>query len=70
MADTSFLDWPLPRHGNERPSQLLAPGWPRPCGYAHEVAARGLTVFTGGLVGWNEAQELHKAGSPASFARF
>lgn len=32
---------------------LLPPGWPRPRGYANGVAARGTTVFTGGVVGWD-----------------
>ena len=35
---------------------LLPPGWPRPKGYANGVSARGRTLFTAGVVGW-EAQE-------------
>jgi enamine deaminase RidA (YjgF/YER057c/UK114 family) len=35
---------------------LLPPGWPRPRGYANGIAARGRFVFTGGVVGWNEAE--------------
>lgn len=32
---------------------LLPPGWPRPSGYANGIVARGTTVWTGGLVGWD-----------------
>jgi len=34
---------------------LLPPGWPRPRGYANGIVARGTTVWTGGVVGWDEA---------------
>jgi enamine deaminase RidA (YjgF/YER057c/UK114 family) len=34
--------------------QILQPeGWPEPRGYVNGVAAKGRTVFTGGLVGWD-----------------
>lgn len=46
---------------------LLPPGWPRPRGYANGVAARGLTVFTGGLVGWNQAEEFATGGIAGQF---
>jgi enamine deaminase RidA (YjgF/YER057c/UK114 family) len=36
-------------------TMLLPAGWPRPKGYAHGVLARGAMVFTGGIIGWNEA---------------
>lgn len=32
---------------------LLPPDWPRPKGYANGIMARGTTVWTGGLVGWD-----------------
>lgn len=32
---------------------LLPPGWPRPKGYANGIAARGTTIWTGGLIGWD-----------------
>ena len=32
---------------------LLPPGWPRPKGYANGIVARGTTVWTGGVVGWD-----------------
>jgi enamine deaminase RidA (YjgF/YER057c/UK114 family) len=35
---------------------LLPPGWPRPKGYANGMLARGATIFTGGVVGWDETE--------------
>lgn len=32
---------------------LLPSGWPRPKGYANGIVARGTTVWTGGVVGWD-----------------
>jgi enamine deaminase RidA (YjgF/YER057c/UK114 family) len=37
---------------------LLPPGWPRPKGYANGIAASGRLVFTGGVVGWDEAERF------------
>lgn len=37
---------------------LLPPGWPRPAGYANGIAARGLTIWTGGVVGWDESEKF------------
>lgn len=42
---------------------LLPVGWPRPKGYANGISARGRTIYTAGVVGWNaeerfEAQDL------------
>lgn len=34
---------------------LQPPGWPAPRGYVNGVSATGRTVFTGGLVGWDNA---------------
>jgi len=34
---------------------LQPPGWPPPRGYSNGVAAKGRMVFTGGLIGWDEA---------------
>ena len=34
---------------------LLPTGWPRPKGYANGIVARGTTIWTGGVVGWDEA---------------
>ncbi len=39
--------------------QLLQPdGWPRPKGYANGIAATGTTVYTAGVVGWNEEENF------------
>ncbi|QNQ08671.1 RidA family protein [Sphingomonas alpina] len=35
---------------------LLPDGWQRPRGFSHGIKARGETIFTGGIVGW-DAQE-------------
>lgn len=32
---------------------LLPPGWPRPKGYSNGIVARGTTIWTGGVVGWD-----------------
>lgn len=37
---------------------LLPPGWPRPTGYANAILARGRTIFTGGIVGWDEQERF------------
>jgi enamine deaminase RidA (YjgF/YER057c/UK114 family) len=37
---------------------LLPPGWPRPKGYSNGISARGRTIFTAGVVGWNEKEEF------------
>ncbi len=37
---------------------LLPPGWPRPRGYANGISALGRTVFTAGVVGWNEEEKF------------
>ena len=41
------------------PHDLLHPGgWKRAAGYSNGVAASGRTLYLGGLVGWNAAQEF------------
>ena len=53
MNDVKKLHGAAPRH------RILQPqGWPRPRGYANGVLAEGRVLFTGGLVGWNEAGEF------------
>ena len=37
---------------------LLPPGWPRPKGYSNGISARGRTVFTAGVIGWDEEEKL------------
>jgi enamine deaminase RidA (YjgF/YER057c/UK114 family) len=37
---------------------LQPPGWPRPKGYANGISARGRTIFTAGVVGWDEQERF------------
>jgi enamine deaminase RidA (YjgF/YER057c/UK114 family) len=41
------------------PLQVLQPpGWREPKGYANGIAAKGLQIFVGGTIGWNENEEF------------
>jgi len=46
---------------------LQPPGWPRPRGYANGIAASGRTVFTGGVVGWDEHERFVAADFAGQF---
>ena len=35
---------------------LQPPGWPRPKGYSNGISANGRTIFTAGVIGWNEQE--------------
>ncbi len=35
---------------------LLPPGWPRSKGYSNGIAATGRTIYTAGVVGWDEQE--------------
>ncbi len=48
---------------------LLPPGWPRPKGYSNGISARGRTVFTAGVVGWNEQEKFAADTLPGQFAQ-
>ncbi|WP_129790810.1 RidA family protein [Sphingosinicella sp. CPCC 101087] len=37
---------------------LLPEGWPRPKGYSNAISARGRTIFTAGLIGWDASERL------------
>ena len=37
---------------------LLPPGWQRPKGYSNGISARGRTIFTAGVIGWDEKERL------------
>jgi enamine deaminase RidA (YjgF/YER057c/UK114 family) len=37
---------------------LHPPGWPRPRGYAHGIAASGRMVFVAGQIGWDERETI------------
>src|SRR5262245_9863349 len=48
---------------------LCPPGWPRPKGYSNAVAARGRTIFTAGVVGWNEQEHFTETTLAGQFAQ-
>ena len=37
---------------------LLPPGWPRPKGYANGISASGRTIYTAGVIGWDEREMI------------
>ena len=37
---------------------LLPPGWPRPKGYSNGISASGRTIFTAGVIGWDEREMI------------
>ncbi|NNC71921.1 MAG: RidA family protein [Sphingomonadaceae bacterium] len=37
---------------------LQPPGWPRPKGYVNGVSARGRTIYTAGVVGWDAKERF------------
>jgi len=48
---------------------LLPPGWPRPKGYSNGIAAHGRTIYTGGVVGWDEQEKFVADTLPLQFAQ-
>ena len=38
--------------------RLQPPGWPEPRGYANGIEASGRLVFVGGMIGWDEHEQL------------
>jgi enamine deaminase RidA (YjgF/YER057c/UK114 family) len=48
---------------------LLPPGWPQPRGYSNAIAARGRTIYTAGVVGWDETQHFTSDTLPGQFAQ-
>jgi enamine deaminase RidA (YjgF/YER057c/UK114 family) len=48
---------------------LLPPGWPRPKGYANGILAEGRTVWTAGVVGWDENERFPDADMAGQFRR-
>lgn len=48
---------------------LLPPGWPRPKGYANGILAEGRTVWSGGIVGWDENERFPDATMAGQFRR-
>ncbi|HEX8216901.1 MAG TPA: RidA family protein [Allosphingosinicella sp.] len=37
---------------------LLPPGWPRPSGFSNGISAKGRTIFTAGIIGWDETGRI------------
>jgi enamine deaminase RidA (YjgF/YER057c/UK114 family) len=48
---------------------LLPPGWPRPKGYANGISAVGRTIYTAGVVGWDESETFAADTVPGQFAQ-
>ncbi len=48
---------------------LLPPGWPRPKGYANGISATGRTIFSAGVVGWDETETFVADTLPGQFAQ-
>ena len=48
---------------------LLPPGWPRPKGYSNGIAATGRTIYTAGVVGWDEQERFVSGTLPGQFAQ-
>ena len=46
---------------------LLPPGWPRPKGYSNGISANGRTIFTAGVVGWDEQEHFTSNTLPGQF---
>jgi len=50
--------------------KILQPsGWPRPKGYSNGISARGRTIFTAGIVGWDEHESFPDYSLHGQFAR-
>ena len=37
---------------------LQPPGWPRPKGYSNGISAQGRTIYTAGVIGWDEKEMI------------
>jgi enamine deaminase RidA (YjgF/YER057c/UK114 family) len=48
---------------------LQPPHWPRPKGYSNGLSARGRTIFTAGVIGWNEQEQFTADTIPGQFAQ-
>lgn len=46
---------------------LLPPGWPRPKGYSNAIVASGRTIYTAGVIGWDEQERFAADTLPAQF---
>lgn len=48
---------------------LLPPGWPRPSGYSNGISASGRTIFTAGIIGWDESGTIVAPDLPGQLRR-
>jgi enamine deaminase RidA (YjgF/YER057c/UK114 family) len=48
---------------------LLPAGWPRPKGYSNGISATGRTIFTAGVIGWDEREMIVSHRLEAQFAQ-
>jgi enamine deaminase RidA (YjgF/YER057c/UK114 family) len=48
---------------------LHPPGWPRPKGYSNGISARGRTIYTAGVIGWDADEKLVSDSLPEQFAQ-
>jgi enamine deaminase RidA (YjgF/YER057c/UK114 family) len=48
---------------------LLPPGWPRPKGYSNAISASGRTIFTAGVIGWDDREMIVSHRLDAQFAQ-
>jgi enamine deaminase RidA (YjgF/YER057c/UK114 family) len=46
---------------------LQPPGWPRPRGYSNGISACGRTIYTAGVIGWDDQERLVSDGLPGQF---
>ena len=46
---------------------LLPPGWPRRKGYSNGISARGRTIYTAGVVGWDHQENFTSNTLPGQF---
>ena len=46
---------------------LLPPAWPRPKGYSNGISAKGRTVYTAGVVGWDAQEHFTSNTLPGQF---
>ena len=48
--------------------RILQPAaWPRPKGYANGISARGRTLVTAGVIGWDESERIVASDLPGQF---
>ena len=48
---------------------LQPPHWPRPKGYSNGISAKGRTIFTAGVVGWDEHETFPEHTLHGQFAQ-